>query len=74
MQISIAYLSEDLNKTPVLDIRLAVRGKNQNLPTEGADSDEAAIMVPGKALNAGHDTVLNGCLCLCFFRCHVDFC
>ena len=58
------YLSEDLDKSPILDVWLLVGGEDKDLPAEWAHSDQAAIMVPSEALDTGKNSISNSCLSL----------
>jgi len=51
------YLSEYFCEAPVGNVRLLVGLEDEDLATEGADSDEAAVGVPGEALDTWQDTI-----------------
>ena len=52
-----AYLFEYFDESPVLDVRLGIRSKDQNLLALGAHSNHAAIGTPRETLNAWQDAI-----------------
>ena len=61
------YFFEDFDEAPVLDIRLLVGGKDEDLLALGAHGHHTAIGTPRKALDPWQDPVriVN---CLCFLQ------
>ena len=62
----VTYLCKDLFKVPRLDVRLLISIEDQDLSAVRADSAEAAICIPGEALNAGQDSISLCGLCSFF--------